>query len=225
MAGARRFPRFGMALLCGVLPLLAIAVYSAAASADTKLPTYDGLQEFPTIHGPADPEDYSWEVKLPAGETLRLVDDQKAVVEYESETVAWVISAEHARDATGVAVPTTLSMPEANVLTLTVHHRDGNPAAAGTPFTYPINAGESFSVGFSTVYVNSYQEDHGPKAGCLVPYLTGYSLKADRRRLSAAGCVLGRVRGKHTRANRVIKQDVPAGETIAAGSHVSVKLG
>jgi Ca2+-binding RTX toxin-like protein len=64
-----------------------------------------------------------------------------------------------------------------------------------------------------------------PAATCVVPKLKGFGLRADRKRLSRAGCRLGQVRGRHGRHAKVVKQGIPAGTVRPAGAKVSVKLG
>jgi hypothetical protein len=108
---------------------------------------------FPDIHGPGDAEEYSWEVTLGEGQSLKSVDSQEAEVVDEDGTVAIHIQAESAHDADGTAVPTSLSVPAGNVLTLTVHHRAGNPTAGGAPFAYPVTAGPAFQIDKGTVIV------------------------------------------------------------------------
>jgi hypothetical protein len=185
---------------------------------------------FQRIDGPAAPEDYSWEVQLFDEQELKLIDEGHAVV-YEEEHTAFGIAAEPAHDAIGSTVPTTLSVSGANVITLTVHHRAGNPAAGGTPFNYPITAGTGWEGGFSTVYVDIPDELVTSASAsqtvpdCIVPNLKGWSLKADRTRLAQAGCTLGKVRGKRSRTARVVKQDLRAGTILPARARVSVKLG
>ena len=59
-----------------------------------------------------------------------------AVYYTEDERLAFTINAGLAHDAEGSNVPTSLGVSEGNILTLTVHHRAGNPAASGAPFVY-----------------------------------------------------------------------------------------
>jgi hypothetical protein len=115
--------------------------------ATASLPPYDGIMEFPAIHSPFDPEEFSWEVHLGAEQELRQLDDQHAAVFYEDGVEAMQITPELAHDATGASVPTSLAVSEPNVLTLIVHHRAGNPAAGGAPFDYPIIAGAGWEGG------------------------------------------------------------------------------
>jgi hypothetical protein len=117
---------------------------ASAASAET-LPTFDGLMSFPQIKGPTDPQDFSWQVILSKDQALEQLDDQSALVYYERDhQPALTITAEPAHDAVGTSVPTTLAVSGSDVITLTVHHRDGNPLAGGAPFAYPILAGRRF---------------------------------------------------------------------------------
>jgi hypothetical protein len=207
------------------------AIGAGPASAQSSaLPSFGGLLDFQTIHGPSDPEEYSWQVDLQAEQELRAVDDQHAAIYFTGdETIIGYITAESARDASGSSVPTSLAVTDPNIVTLTVHHQAGNPAKGGAPFNYPITPGPPFEVGFSSVQVVMPPAEPGPQTtsprSCIVPSLTGKSLKADRRRLVSVGCMLGKVRGERSRAARVIKQDVEPGTVLALGARVSVKLG
>lgn len=235
-----------MRLVSAVVGLLAFAAVvlagSAPVSAEPPLPVYDGLLSFPTIKGSADPEEYSWRVELGDGQTLKAVDDQHAEVTFEDGHLAWVIKAESAHDARGKAVPTSISISEGDVITLTVHHRAGNVAADGVPFTYPITLGPGFEVGYSTVIVTGPKDEQELREEreriareaaavgveevrvCVVPALKGQSLKVDRRRLREAGCRLGDVRGIRSKTAKVIKQFPAPGTTRAASAEVAVKL-
>jgi hypothetical protein len=186
---------------------------------------------FAQITGPAGPEDYSWEVEMSEDQELRQINDRMAAVYYADEEVAFSIAAATAHDVEGSSVPTTLGISEGNVVTLTVHHRSGNPAAGGAPFVYPISVGPGWAGGFQTQYVDIPDEPRPDESGreaippCVVPGLRGMSLKADRWRLRQAGCRLGAVRGRRSRGARVVKQDVKVGTVLVAGSEISVKLG
>jgi hypothetical protein len=110
---------------------------------------------FPTINGPADPEEFSWEVVLDEGQELESIDDQHAEVYYtQGHHPAFGISAVPAHDADGSNVPTSLSVSESDVITLTVHHRAGDPTKNGVPFDYPINAGSGWEGGYQTIIVS-----------------------------------------------------------------------
>ena len=50
-------------------------------------------------------------------------------------------------------MPTSLSVSEEKIVTLTVHHREGNPAAGGAPFDYPVIAGAGWEGGTEPVIV------------------------------------------------------------------------
>lgn len=223
------------------------AALGAASVASASLPVFGGILFFPDIHQTSDPEEYAWEVKLGEGQELKAVDEQNAVVYYEDGHKAFSIAAPPAHDANGTAVPTTLAIEGENVITLTVHHRAGDPAAGGAPFDYPVTPGPSFEVGYSTVTVTivlppdeQQQREEREKRqreeweaalrqeareGCHVPPLHGQSLKASRERLKNAGCRLGKVRGERTRSARVVKQDFAVGQVKPTGTRVSVKLG
>jgi hypothetical protein len=202
---------------------------------------------FPPIHEPSDPEEYSWEVTLQEGQSLKSVDSQSAEVLYEAETVAFLIQAEAAHDAQGATVPTTLAVTVPNIVTLIVHHRAGNPAAANAPFAYPVTAGAGWEGGFQTEIVKGPEDEAEVKAReereriarrereaaqlakaaerCLVPRLKGISLEAARKKLKAADCTLGKVRGHRTKTAKVVKQNPRPGNVLSPGAKVNVKLG
>ena len=126
-------------------------------------------------------------------------------------------------------MPTTLAVVSDDVITLTVHHRAGNPAAGGAPFVYPITSGAGWEGGFQTQYVDIPDElkpdlATDPIPGCIVPALKGWSLKADRKKLRRAGCRLGEVRGTRSKTAKVVRQHPRPGTALAAGAEVSVKL-
>lgn len=110
-------------------------------------PIYDGIMAFQSIRMSTAPEGYSWEVQLHQEQELKVIDEGHAGVFYPDGTLALTITAEIAHDATGKEVPTSLSVSEGNVLTLTVHHQ-------GKGFTYPVTAGPAWSTGYETVIVS-----------------------------------------------------------------------
>jgi hypothetical protein len=216
-----RLSRWALSLIGGVILLGIIAIGPASASA--ALPTYEGALWFPPIHSASDPEEYSWEVRLGAEQTLELVDEQHAEAYYApGHHPAFGITAEPAHDADGATVPTSLSVTQPDVITLTVHYRAGNPAAHGAPFEYPIIAGAGWEGGYVTERVTgpkdetelreereriareereAAQRTSAPSAGqeedhedCLVPRLKGLSLKISKKRLRQADCRLGKLR-------------------------------
>lgn len=227
-----------------MLVLLGVFTTAAVSASAEPLPAYGGLLDFPTIHGPSDPEEYSWQVDLHEGQELKAIDDQRAEVYFEDGTASMSIDAESARDADGSAVPTSLRVSEGDVVTLTVDHRDGDPAAGGAPFDYPINAGPSFEVGFSSViFIGPKDEaelqrereriameereaaERGAGRSCVVPRLKGQPLKVDRRKLREAGCRLGDVRGARSKSARVVRQYARPGTVLGLDADVGVKLG
>jgi hypothetical protein len=214
--------------------VLACAALSSTAAADP-LPPYEGMW-FPEIHGPSDPEDYSWEVQLEEGQELRQTDERDAVIYYaDGEHVAFSIRAADAHDAVGKSVPTTLEVSPPNVVKLTVHHRAGNPAAGGAPFTYPILDGSGWEGGLSTFEVTMPPSEPLPgsvtePAGtpCLVPHLRGRSLDLARQRIRSAGCRIGRVhrqRGTASKYDRVVLQSPAPGTSLPSWAPVTVNLG
>lgn len=220
----------------GLLPafLLVAAIFAAlpgAAVAAEPCPPFDGSMSFPNIHGSEDPEDYCWEVQLGEDQELRQVSDTEAKVLDEGGHVAFTIEAEPAHDAIGTEVPTTLAVTDPNLITLTVHHRAGNPAAGGAPFDYPVVQGAGWEGGFQTVTVSLPPTEQGtnppaspPTPTCEVPFLQGRTLKAARRALRRAGCALGPVHGERGRGAKVVKQYRRVGKALAAGTEVGVKL-
>jgi len=205
---------------------------AAPVLAEPSLPTYDGMV-FSSIEGPSGPEEFSWEVTLDGDQELQQVDDQHAKVVYaDSGVQAFGMTAQRAHDAVGSEVPTSLAVSDVNVLTLTVHHRAGNPATGGTPFVYPVIAGAGWEGGFETVHVlmpppelpAEKSENTSMPVGCVVPALVGKSLKGDRHRLRKAGCELGLVWGKRSKAAKVARQNRQPGELLAPGAKVSVTL-
>ena len=60
---------------------------------------------------------------------------------------------------------------------------------------------------------------------CIVPKLKGKTLKIARKKLKAADCKLGKVRGKKTKSARVKSQHPKPGKALALGAKVNVKLG
>jgi len=221
------------AIVCAALP--------SVASAEP-CPPFDGATSFPDIHGPEDPEDYCWEVQLLEGQYLQQLSATVAAVYFESGHEAYSIKAMEASDAIGTAVPTTLTVTEPNLITLTVHHRDGNPSAGGAPFDYPVIQGPGWVGGFISEEIPGPPDEaelreaelrakpappaqEAPPPTCEVPVLQGRTVKAARRALLLAGCQLGPIRGQRHRGARIVKQYRPAFKTLPAGTAVGVRLG
>jgi hypothetical protein len=214
-----------VAALVGLL----VALTPIAGAAEPCPSSGEGMW-FPDIHGPEDPEDYCWEVGMSHDQELVQIDDRHAAVYYESGHLAFSIEAEAAHDAEGTTVPTTLAVTAPNLITLTVHHRAGNPAAGGAPFHYPIIEGTGWEGGFHTTIIQMPGDPPAPQPlqteepMCTVPALRGRSLRAARRALLRVHCELGPVRGERSRAAKVIKQYREAGKALPAGTEVGVKL-
>jgi hypothetical protein len=188
------------------------------------LPVFDGGQGFSAIEGPEGPEEYAWEVKLGPEEELRQVDDSHVGVFWGDGTQAMMITASAAHDAEGATVPTTLTLTEPNVITLTVHHRAGNPAAEGAPFRYPVTQGIGWEGGFQTEVVAVIpSEQLSPEPTCVVPDLTNRTLRASRKILHASHCRLGRVRGERNRAVHVVEQYRQVGKVLPVWTRIDVK--
>jgi hypothetical protein len=189
-------------------------------------PAYNGDQSFSEIPGPEGPEDYAWEVELGEGQELRQVDETHAAIFYEDGTEAFSIEAIAAHDAEGTTVPTTIAVTQPNVITLTVHHRAGQPLAGGAPFDYPVVAGEGWEGGFKTEPAVIVSPDHqGPPTPptCVVPDLTGRTLRASRKMLHHAHCRLGAVRGEQIRTAHVVSQYRQVGRSLPLWTRVDVK--
>lgn len=225
------------ALLAAAVAVLISLAAAAPASADV-CPPYEGVQ-FPEIHSSADPEDYCWEVQLEEGEELRQVDEQHAAVYYtEPEHLAFEITATLAHDADGAAVPTSIEVTGERDVTLTVHHRAGNPAAGGAPFDYPISPGGGWEGGFESHEIEGPPDEAAQHAAslalaspeaashpqCKVPDLLDDTLRAARKQLRRANCRLGPVHGKRSRTARVAHQFRKPGTSLPAGTKVGVKL-
>jgi hypothetical protein len=191
----------------------ACAGFAAAGAAAEPVPLYDGTMTFQSIQGPDGPEEFLWEL----------------------EHLAFSITAEPAH-AEGATVPTTIVVTQPNLLTLLVHHRDGNPMAGGDPFEYPILSGAGWDGGFQSVRIEGPPDEsqlaRPPISGtveplsprCVVPDLSGRTLWASRKILHRARCKLGRVRGERSRAAHVAKQYRLAGQSLAAWTAVDVKV-
>jgi hypothetical protein len=128
-------------ILAMAVVLIASLVFVAPAGAEgggASIPEYEGLGWFPTLHAPGDQDEFSWRVNLGKDQSLRLVSETEAWVEYKSGLESFAITAVPAKDRIGAIVPTTLRVSEGDVLTLVIHDREGDPAANGAPFSYPI---------------------------------------------------------------------------------------
>lgn len=216
--------------LVSLLALVALAAFAAtgAGAEDEKPPSFDGGMSFRAIEGPDGPEEFSWTVKLFEGQTLVQIDDDSAVVKYDDDHTALHIEAALAHDAEGTSVPTTLAVSAPDVVTLSVHHRAGNPAAGGAPFHYPIVNGVGWEGGFQTYYVQMppgepIEAPASPQ--CVIPRLTGNTLSLARERVERRGCSLGAIRGHRRKGAKVVKQFRDPGAVLAAGARVAIKLG
>jgi hypothetical protein len=198
---------------------------------------------FPEIFSAASPEEYEYRSEwLAPGDTAEQLSDEEVVFkDSEGDAIGW-IHPELAHDAVGTNVPTSMRLVEAGAVILTVHHREGNPAADWAPFDYPVIDGPG---GFRTIIVemrNPLGEadqkvieanppaptEPLPTPTCKVPALRGYSLRGAKNRLRAAHCGIGVVHlavGATAGKGKVVKQFHAAGTELAAGAPVAVKLG
>ncbi len=219
--------------MTSLLALVALAVFGVAGAGaeddpEATPPPFDGALTFPAIQWPEGAEAYSWTVQLEPLEELVQVDERHAEVRYDDDLVVLQIEAPAAHDAEGASVPTTIAVSEGDVVTLTVHHRAGNPAAGGAPFHYPVVHGVGWEGGLRTYSIPTPpNEPEEPIAApkCVVPRLTGSSLASVRERLAKRGCKLGAIRGKRGKGTKVVKQFRDPGAVLGAGARVAVKLG
>jgi hypothetical protein len=182
---------------------------------------------------------------------MRQIDEKEIGVYYTEGPRAFAIQAEPAHDAVGATVPTTIQITGENVFTLTVHHREGNPAAGGAPFDYPIVAGPGWEGGFVPIEIEGppdetelrerrereereereerqQAEEAAQAKRCRVPALRGATVAGARRRLRRANCRLGAItksRGVTRKTGRVVHQSKPAGSSLAHGTRVGIRLG
>lgn len=130
----------------------AAVIPSTGVGADTVIrPEYSGAYMFTTIRDGAAPEEFAWHVHLAQGQYLTQLDPQHIAVISKTGAEAWTVSAIPARDATGEAVPTTLSILEGSDIVLKVPHRNAG-------YTYPISAGQSYVTEYAIVTVNLVEE-------------------------------------------------------------------
>lgn len=213
--------------------LVVAGVLLLAPAAAIALPSYDGAMTFQSIQGPDGPEEYSWEVNLYEGQYLQQVDEIHAGVFYEDGHHAFSIEAIAAHAADGATVPTTLAVTQPNIITLTVHHRDGNPAAGGAAFDYPVIAGSGWEGGSQSVRIEGPPDEselalsptglESSAPTCIVPDLANRTLRGSRKILHRAHCKLGRVRGERRREVRVTQQFRPVGRVLPVWTTVDVK--
>jgi sugar lactone lactonase YvrE len=113
-------------------------------------PLNDGGMVFTAIRDQTAPAEYSYRVTLGEEQELRQIDETHVQAFYNSGQASFLITAEPASDAIGTTVPTTLRLSAGDVVTLTVHHRDGHDSQ---PFVYPVVAGSGWEGGFRTITV------------------------------------------------------------------------
>jgi hypothetical protein len=144
-------------VLLGALP--------GVASAVEPRPISEGGMSFGTIKDASAPEEYAFTLDLSPQLHLEQIDEQTVGAFYPEGTMAWKLEAGPAHAADGATVPTDLAITGPAEVTLTVHHRDGNIAAGGVPFVYPISEGSGWEGGFQT----SSSEMNEPKPAAAPP--------------------------------------------------------
>jgi len=204
---------------------------------------------FPEIKGPSGPQDFSWQMTLYKDQALEQLDEQSALVYYEpGHEPAFTINVTPAHDAIGTNVPTSLAVSNGDVITLTVHHRDGNLLAGGALFAYPIIGGAGWEGGYQTQIVKgppdeaelrALRELHEREAreaasrqeeaeACIVPKLKGKSLSAAKTQLRLAHCLPGALtakRGRRLSSARILREHPRSGTVLSPGAAVDLTLG
>jgi hypothetical protein len=127
----------------------------------------------------------------------------------DSQSQITAVAPSVAASAVNVAVTTlagTANSPQAFIYQGPSTAQGGSPASGGSPAA----AGSS------------------PPGHCVVPRLTGWKLKASKKKLRKADCKVGKVEivgDAIAKTGNVISQNPKPGRVLAAGSKVSVKLG
>jgi sugar lactone lactonase YvrE len=148
---------------------------NTTSNVDTVIrPVYDGVLTFQAIRDKSAPESYSWDVNLGEGQTLQSVDSKTAKVTFDDGRIAMLIMAEPAHDAVGTDVPTSLTVSNGHVLTLTVSHAAAN-------HVYPVVAGAGWKGGFTTELIE------GPKDEQELKEERERILKEEQEALEAGG--------------------------------------
>ena len=223
-------------ILCAIVACLAIAATPAAAETTGEIPPYAG--GWPPITGPEAPEGYVYRVELSSQLELVQATPTEVLVKYIDGPVSYVLYAGSAHDVDGATVPVTLTVTGPDLVTRTIYHREGKPAAGGAPFAYPILDGPGWEGGYRTTSVE-LNEPKPPAAepppatpaplaqACTVPSLRGFGLVAVKKLLRGADCTVGKVRlarGAAAATGKVVKQFQPAGAQLPASAPVAVKL-
>lgn len=126
----------------------ALVASNSAAAADLVVrPVYAGAMTFQAIRDANAPTQYAWEVRLDEDQSLKQIDSQFAQVYTDGTYPSFGIRVTAAHDAVGTSVPTSLSVSEGKIITLTVQHK---PVSGQTPFVYPVVAGTGWEGGFQT---------------------------------------------------------------------------
>jgi hypothetical protein len=237
--------RIRMAASAAILCAL-VAATPAAAETGNSAPIRDLSDSgfiVPAITGPEAPEEYPARVSLGARQELVQLTSTEVGVKYSDGVISFILDAEQTHDAEGAAVPVTLAVTGEDLVTKTVHHREGNPAAGFAQFKYPITAGAGWEGGSHTFIVELNEPKPpapepptaapnptptpAPAPACMVPSLRGFGLVAAKKLLRGADCGIGQVhlaRGATKGKGKVVKQFEPAGSQLTAGAPVAVKL-
>jgi sugar lactone lactonase YvrE len=165
----------------------AVLTSNSTTGGDTTFrPLINGGMTWNTIRDDTAPETYSWQVELGNNQELHLLDEHHAVVYYNNLTPALSITAEPGHDAVGTEVPTSLSVSNGDIVTLTVRYKAGHN---GQPFVYPINEGAGWEGGLQTAFVDFYnkppeeeeEEEVGGQAGdpSIALFVLGPAIKDD----------------------------------------------
>lgn len=186
----------GVALSAIAAALGAGGLTAGAAADEPSLPAYDGSMRFWPIQDAAGPEEFSWRVTLGPEQELVQTGDQSAAVLLPDEEVAMGIGVAVAHDSDGAMVPTSLLVTQPDVVTLVVHHREGNPAAGGAPFHYPIYEGVPLQTRYEAVVDPNPTAEPSPPVPAPVELPTTASLESlVKHRMRAVSVNCRRLRG------------------------------
>jgi len=163
----------------------AVVIPTAGTGTDTVIrPEYNGAYMFTSIRDDSAPEQYEWHIKLNPGQYLVQHDEAHIQVMAKTGAEAWLISANHARDATGETVPTSVEIIGGSDIVFKIPHRNHG-------FVYPISAGEAYETSYAVVTADLQEEEveeegiieveeendeEGPEPDGVEPYPSGTQL-------------------------------------------------
>jgi sugar lactone lactonase YvrE len=184
-------------------------------------PLYDGSMNFKSIRSAEASEVYEWEVELTPGQTVKQVDPKNIQVSYEDGTPAVAITAPQAHDATGAAVPTSLSIVNGRTIALQVHFKEQGPN--GQPFVFPILAGASYQVGteeVTVVYPPVESDLETEAAGAEVSELSAHRARVHSAAFGAPVLLLNKDPSRSYRFNDCVFYTGDTGVSIPGDPHL-----